>query len=97
MSCTTCQGSCSCNGTMKSRRCACANDVVSKREQTFCEPTTSLNPLHYVPSVPDATDVYGGGLRKSDLQQLKYFTARVDQRSREIAASAIYRPPFAYP
>lgn len=82
MSCTSCQSQCSCNGTIKSRRCECvavAKKGLAIRDTAVCADNGLFNPSHYANKYLNNVDVYGSGLDKTSLDQLRYFDANTSR------------------
>lgn len=82
MSCVSCQSQCSCNGTVKSRRCECvavAKRGLEARNTTVCGDNGLFNPNYYANRYLNNVDVYGSGLSKPMLDQLRYFDANTRQ------------------
>lgn len=76
MSCTSCKSQCSCNGTIKSRRCECvptAQRGLAIRDTTVCGDNGLFNPAYFANNHLDTTEVYGSGLSKPMLEQLRNF------------------------
>lgn len=95
MSCAiNCGGSCSCNGTIRSRRCECASSPgLINRDQTFCGNNQLFNPVYHANNELSDVEVYGSGLSKFSLNQLENFNTNISQQ-RKYYMKKYYRGNF---
>jgi hypothetical protein len=87
MSCSSCNGGCNCNGTIRSRRCSCqqpSGGGVFRRDQVNCDDNQmfvnhSIGPEEDNSPYLMTTEAYGSGLSTVGLTQLRVFNQNLER------------------
>lgn len=68
-------GGCTCNGTIKSRRCSCQNNVTVNRDTTMCGNNDMFDKVPILDGTMDMADIYSSGMTRFDLDQITQFNS----------------------